>query len=93
MCQEGIPWTPLHLAAWNGHSRVAALLSGAAHRLSDEERRVPRWRPGSLPAAAAATPLHLAALRGHSEAVLLFSSFLKICSLSVKFSNFPFNLI
>lgn len=72
--QEGIPWTPLHLAAWNGHGRVATLLLRGAEpiRLGQELRRVPRWRPGSLNATAGATPLHLAALRGHSEASASF---------------------
>ncbi|CAK9005149.1 unnamed protein product [Durusdinium trenchii] len=69
--QDGIPWTPLHLACWNGHEDVVnALLKASGGSDLDfvgkETAPVPMWRPASS-ISAGASPLHLAALRGHPQ--------------------------
>eukprot|EP00434_Breviolum_minutum_P013050 symbB.v1.2.011497.t1/scaffold772.1/size165093/4 len=86
--QEGLPLTPLHLAAWNGHASAAqALLHAGASIdfLQEEKRRVPMWRP-PMDSSVGSSPLHLASLRGHAEVIhVLLSS----CSAPAKLVNAP----
>jgi ankyrin repeat protein len=61
---DGWRWTPLHLAARNGHKEVVELLIAAGAEVNAKTGADVNAKTGT-------TPLQLAALNGHNETVVL----------------------